>query len=343
MTQRFLGQLFCCLCLCCLSAAQQVNAQRHKAPAPMFRDPVTDGAADPVVFWNDKEKCWWMLYTQRRANVETADVAYCHGNAIAVAESRDHGASWQYRGTLDLDFEPGHNTFWAPEVIYDKGTYHLFVAYIHGVRNHWGGKSDLVHYTSKDLWKWKYRGRMNVGSDRVIDISLYKMENGWWRAWYKNENAGAHIFYTDSRDLKHWTEGQQALGGAACEGPKVFAFKGYYWMITDEWHGFRLYRSKDLKDWERQGVLVGDASGRPDDRPSGAHGDVVVVGEKAYIIYFTHPGRKFHGESPMDENGNLPYKYRRSSIQCAELVYQDGTLTCNRSDSFDFFLPEQHW
>lgn len=35
----------------------------HKAPAPLYRDPVTDGAADPVVVWNQEAKSWWMLYT----------------------------------------------------------------------------------------------------------------------------------------------------------------------------------------------------------------------------------------------------------------------------------------
>ena len=50
-------------------AAQTDNTPKdHIAPAPLFRDPVTDGAADPVLIWNREEKKWWMLYTQRRAN-----------------------------------------------------------------------------------------------------------------------------------------------------------------------------------------------------------------------------------------------------------------------------------
>ncbi len=101
---------------------------QHQAPAPLFRDPITDGAADPVLIWNRTEKNWWMLYTQRRANSETADVAYCYGNQIGIASSDDHGQSWVYRGTLDLDIEPGHNTFWAPDVVYHNGKYHMFVS-----------------------------------------------------------------------------------------------------------------------------------------------------------------------------------------------------------------------
>ena len=315
------------------------SSQQRKAPAPMYRDPITDGAADPVVFWNNVEKCWWMLYTQRRANQESPDVAYCYGNPIGIAQSDDNGASWYYRGTLDLEFERGHNTFWAPEVVYDKGVYHLFTAYIKGVHNHWSGRARLVHFTSKNLWDWKYRGRVDVGSENAIDITLFKTPDGTWRAWYKDETAGSHTFFSDSRDLFHWSKGQEAIGGVSCEGAKVFRFHDYYWMITDEWHGFRLYRSDDLNTWERHGLLVSEASERPLDRPSGAHGDVVVVGEKAYIIYFTHPNRTTHGAVHMDELGRYSYAERMSVIQCGELLYKDGTLVCRHGNDFDFFLP----
>lgn len=47
----------------------------HLASAPLFRCPVFDGAADPTVIYNQNEKSWWMLYTQRRANQDGADVA----------------------------------------------------------------------------------------------------------------------------------------------------------------------------------------------------------------------------------------------------------------------------
>ena len=48
----------------------------HEAPAPLYRCPVYDGAADPSVIYNRTEKTWWMLYTQRRANQDGADVSY---------------------------------------------------------------------------------------------------------------------------------------------------------------------------------------------------------------------------------------------------------------------------
>ncbi|SFW17838.1 hypothetical protein [Chitinophaga sancti] len=58
----------------------------HQAPAPLFRDPIFDGAADPTLIWNDREKAWWMLYTQRRASVDAENVAYCYGSKIGIAE-----------------------------------------------------------------------------------------------------------------------------------------------------------------------------------------------------------------------------------------------------------------
>ena len=113
----------------------------HDPPAPLFRDPVYDGAADPAVIWNRQECAWWLLYTNRRANVPCRGVAWLHGTDIGIASSADRGHHWRYRGTLQgLEFEPGRNTFWAPEVIWHDGMYHMFVCYIRGVPH------DLVRF-----------------------------------------------------------------------------------------------------------------------------------------------------------------------------------------------------
>lgn len=137
------------------------------------------------------------------------------------------------------------------------------------------------------------------------------------------------------------THDQPAIGGNAHEGPKVFRFGNYYWMITDEWQGLRVYRSTDLNTWEKQGLLLDKPGKRFQDTPQGAHADVVVAGDKAYIFYFTHPGRKSHTETRNDESGNLPYQYRRSCIQVAPLTIQDGLLICDRNSDFDFYLPNE--
>jgi hypothetical protein len=40
----------------------------------------------------------------------------------------------------------------------------------------------------------------------------------------------------------------------------------------------RIYRSSDLEHWEKQGLILDKASSRPEDTPSGAHGDTVSKG-----------------------------------------------------------------
>lgn len=330
---------FCCLVVAMTSLP--VHAQNiHPAPAPLYRDPVTDGAADPVVVWNRVKKSWCMFYTQRRANLDAADVAYCYGTKIGVAESEDHGQTWVYKGTLDLEFENGLNTFWAPDIVYDSGKYHMFVSYIPGVRNHWGGTHQIMHYVSRDLWHWEYIGELPLSSQAVIDPALCQKKDGTWRLWYKDEASGSHTFVVESRNLYDWSEPKLAVGGEAHEGPKIFYYAGYYWMLTDEWKGLRVYRSEDMEHWERQGLILDEPSSRPEDTPSGAHADVVVVDGRAYVFYFTHPGRVSHVDAPTDENGVIPYKFRRSSIQVALLDFQSGTLACNRDSVFNFYLPD---
>lgn len=321
----------------CKAQSRPVN----QAPAPLYRDPMFDGAADPTLIWNDKEKSWWMLYTQRRASVDAENVAYCYGSKIGIAESKDNGHTWVYRGALNLEFEKGENTFWAPDVVFNNGTYHMFVAYIQGVRGNWGGHARIAHYTSKDMWDWKFEGFPQLTSEKVIDPTLFQLPDKTWRIWYKDEDHGSHTMMASSKDLNKWTytTTEPAIGGNGHEGPKVFRFKDHYWMVTDEWHGMRVYRSEDLNTWTRQGLILDVPGKRKDDTPTGAHGDVVVTGDQAYVIYFTHPGRKVHSQSPVNEDGIQPYSIRRSSIQVAELKFENGTLTCDRDAPFDFYLP----
>ncbi|UCS95819.1 family 43 glycosylhydrolase [Echinicola marina] len=309
------------------------------APAPIFRDPIYDGAADPVMVWNKGEQSWWMLYTARRANMPTQDVSAYYGNRIGIAETKDHGQTWVFRGYLDLEFEKGWNTFWAPEVICHDGKYHMFVSYIQGVRNHWGGKSNIHYFTSKNLWDWEHHGPLTLSSDKIIDATIFKMPNDKFRIWYKDDSRGGITMVSESDDLVNWeTKDIPAIGGGAHEGPKVFEYKGFYWMLTDEWHGLRVYRSNDLQNWEKQGLILDKPSTREDDRPSGAHGDVLVFGDKAYVFYFTHPGRNSHSETKPDQSF---HQNHRTTIQVAPLTFDGKSLKADRNKPFDFYLPDK--
>lgn len=321
--------------------AQPRDTTIHKAPAPLFRDPIYDGAADPVVIYNPAKKEWCLFYTQRRANVESPNVAFCYGTAIGLATSTDHGKTWVYKGAPKLEFEDGQNTFWAPDIIHENGLYHMFVAYIQGVHNDWGGSARIAHYTSADLWNWKQVGFLKLSSDHVIDPTFMKLPDGKWHIWYKDETRNSNTMTGWSSDLKTWTiQDTPAIGGKPHEGPKIFRFHNAYWMVTDEWAGLRVYKSADAKVWERQGMILDKNGTRPEDSPTGAHADVVVVGDKAYVFYFTHPGRKTHFAATLKPNGTYSYDEKRSSIQVAEIIFKDGTLTTLRDEPFDFWLPD---
>ena len=64
------------------------------ANKPLYRDPIYDGAADPVIIWNAKEQKWFMFYTNRRANAPgLSGVTWVHGTPIGIAESSDGGCN----------------------------------------------------------------------------------------------------------------------------------------------------------------------------------------------------------------------------------------------------------
>lgn len=294
------------------------------APAPLFRDPVYDGAADPVLVYNRGEQQWWMIYTNRRATAPGTGYGWLHGTDLGVASSADGGITWDYRGTLQgLDFEWGHNTFWAPEIIFHEGSYHMYVSYIRGIPTGLRHPRSIHHYTSEDLINWQHHGALPLASASVIDACVFRLPDGRFRLWYKDEAAGSITAAAESADLFSWKDIGPVIPGRAHEGPNVFEFGGFYWLIVDEWRGFAVYRSNDLDNWTFTGHILDRPGTRPDDGGIGLHGDVVVEGNRAFVFYFTHPDRT-------PGKPELTSVERRTSIQVAELTVSDGALHCDR-------------
>lgn len=297
--------------------------------APLYRDPRFDGAADPMVVWNRGRKCWTMFYSQRRSNRKhLPGVGYCYGNDIGTAVSYDGGRTWAYDGIArGLEFRGGRNTWWAPEVVGIDGTYHMWVSYIEGVHFEWTGPATMYHYTSGDLKHWTFSDELPMRD--VIDACLFPLPSGGWRMFYKQDSK---TFMTDSRDLKTWEARGVAAADAGQEGPNVFRWKDRYWMIADVWHGQQVYESPDLTTWKlQQGpTLLGVPGTRRDDGAFGRHADVIVQGDRAFILYFTHPG----GDRDHDRSTSL----KRTSVQVAELKIEDGRLTADRNQPLDY-----HW
>lgn len=325
------------------------------APQPLYRDPVHDGAADPVVVWNPHVGRWWMFYTNRRANVPgLPGVTWVHGTVIGIAESADGGTTWSYAGTADIELPPEvagpTPTLWAPEIVTaaevgrhpigdtssggrteEAGTvHHLFLTVVPGVFADWQHPRRIVHLTSADLRRWRYRATLPLGSDRVIDADVHRLPDGTWRLWYNDERDGKAIHHADSPDLFDWTDRGRATGvnGRPGEGPVVFGWRGRHWMLVDHWRGLGVYHSDDHQTWTAQpgGDLLATPGRGTDDGVNGGHADVVVSGDRAYLFYFTHPGRAGTIRPADPESLAL----RRSSIQVVELRERDGVLSCDR-------------
>lgn len=321
-------KIFCFIFLLfCFSVKAQKIAStenRYKADKPLYRDTIYDGAADPSIIWNAKEKKWFMFYTNRRANSEEKGVSWVHGTPIGIAESID-GAHWTYKSDCIIDYSMKDVTYWAPDVIEYKGTYHMYLTIVPGIFEDWYHPRYIIHLTSKNLVEWKFQSKLKLASERCIDAAVFQLPNGNWRMYYNNENDGKSIYYADSNDLFTWTDSGKKVINDRGEGPKVFRWKGKNWMVNDAWKGLGVYSSDDFINWKRQpnNILQIPGTGA-DDKVIGGHPDVVVNGDKAYVFYFTHPGR-----TP-ENKGIDSYETRRSSIQVAELEYINGEIICNR-------------
>jgi beta-xylosidase len=320
--------LLCLACMLNIATHAQTKADEHLAPKPLYVDPVYNGAADPVVIWNKKERKWFMLYTNRRATIQdTTGVKWVHGTRIGIAESKD-GATWKYRDTANINYRPVANyTHWAPEVIEHNGLYHMYLTYVPGIFDNWNHPRNIIHLTSKNLFNWKYESTLKLANDKVIDACVFQLPDGSWRMWYNNEKDGKSIYYADSKDLYNWEDKGKAIA-ARGEGPKVFKWHDTYWMIVDVWKGMEIYQSDDLLNWKKQATRILEEPGKgKDDQAIGGHCDVLVNNGRAYVFYFTHPGRAKASPAPAQS-----VEARRSVIQLVELKYKDGALTCNRDE-----------
>lgn len=303
---------------------------KKTVPAPLFRDPIYDGPTDPVVIWNKEENCWWMFYTQRRSSEINIGVSNIHGAKIGIASSED-GYNWTYRGTIpNLDFEPGHNTFWAPEVVFAEGKYHMYVSYITGVPTDWNHKRHIVHYSADDMWNWKFESILDLSSQKVIDVCVYEIAPGQYKMWYKDEANNSFSYSAVSNDLYNWEVLGAEITDCSHEGPNVFEFKGTKWMITDCWDGLPVYKSEDFIHWNRCGDnLLQEPGTRKGDTAMGNHADVLVINNQAYIFYFVHPD--FPREVRKTADFEMTYREAKTCIQVAELEEKEGVLVCDRN------------
>ena len=139
-----------------------------------------------------------------RSAAGVVDVLYATAGAAEPARRRVGTRNRGRRGRVarrgdDLDVQrpaglehpSPEGSFWAPDCIRDDaGRYHLFVTFVPGpasTHRDYGGERHIVHYSSDDLCKWKFDGRVPVSSDYCIDPTLCRRADGEWWMWFKDE------------------------------------------------------------------------------------------------------------------------------------------------------------
>lgn len=318
--------LFLLFTIATLISSCSNSSQNSPAPKPLFRDPIYDGAADPNIVWNSEKNSYTMFYTNRRANLDEVNgVDWVHGTKIGMAESTDGGTTWKYAGEANIPSDNDSITFWAPEIIVADNVYHMFLTIVPGIFSDWRHPRYIVHYTSRNLSDWEFADTVQLASSKVIDADVFRCGDKWIM-FYNNEAAGKSIFCSESNDLKNWVDCGALITDRGCEAPIVFAWQNRYFMIVDNWCGLAVYQSDDLKNWTRQpeNILAEPGIGA-DDNVIGGHCDVVVSGDRAFIFYFTHPGR-------IPDADKSTADYRRSSIQVAELLFENNLIVCHRDN-----------
>ncbi|HVT89255.1 MAG TPA: hypothetical protein VHD56_10415 [Tepidisphaeraceae bacterium] len=333
--RNLLGSLVLLFAVAELAAVQTATPSMidvSQASAPLFDDPVFHGATDPFVIWNPARNQWFMYYTQRRATLANPNgVDWVHGSAIGIATAPD-GIHWTYLGTAKGDHdltdpmaakgagpEPGI-TWWAPCFLWENNIMHMFVTAVDGVYTNWTGKRNIMHFASEDGVNFKYVSTAKLSSDRVIDATVYKVNDTWYMV-YKDEAAGSRTTRSESKDLDNWTNAKVVSPDGSQEAPFPFFWRGKWWMMVDAVsnRGLRIYTSENgIDGWKNVTTILGARDGtRPRDNNVGHHPGIVLQGQgdsqQCLVYYFTHQGNQ-------------------TVMQLAELeMGADGKPVCNRN------------
>ena len=157
-------------------------AQGAVAPKPLFRDPVHDGAADPTLIFNravTSGGCSTPTAAPTRRRPTRRTSPGCTARTSASPSRATAARTGATRGTANIPVDPTY-TQWAPDIVFSRGSYHMFLTVVPGTFKDWNAPRSILHYTSPDLEHWTYASRVEVGSDRIIDASLFPRPHGWF-------------------------------------------------------------------------------------------------------------------------------------------------------------------
>ena len=237
-----------------------------------------------MLCFNAEKQVAYVLYRPPRHGRRRA------GGDLGSRDQHRHGGVVRRRRDLDLsrhgrhrygkDAHPKDYTYWAPEVIWFDGTYHMYLSYVPGIFTDWNHPREIVHLTSKDGVKWATVAKLDLQvrtshrrlRDPAPERHMAHVVQG------RNISPAACLTPT----VRTCTTGNPRaprLRTLAAKGPKVIHWKGNYWLIADCWqNGMRVWSSDDCLNWKPQEEAL-----------FGSHGDVVVSGGRAWWFYFGGP------------------------------------------------------
>ncbi len=149
---------------------------------------------------------------------------------------------WDRRDpVLELDPKLGETVMWAPHVVLDRGTYHLFVATGGPDLTRWG----ITRATSRDLVSWTRRPEGPLFRDgfQARDPMVFRPSNGreWVMVYTATErpDGGRHVVaYRTSPDLDHWSDrriafadDQEGTDFGPTESPFVVERDGTFYLF----------------------------------------------------------------------------------------------------------------
>ncbi|MCG8698162.1 MAG: family 43 glycosylhydrolase [Bacteroidales bacterium] len=343
--------------------SSSVNAQKHM-PKPLFADPTYNGSCDPEIVWNEHEQEWWVFYTGRRPAVKNGIYAGC---AIGVAASKDW-INWEFKGYCKVDGVGGiadsPDTYWAPGIIKEGDTYHMFITFKKGSPGLWGGRPELMYHLkapANDLLNgWKTVGGLQT-FPTGIDAGICKKDDTYYmyhRDICKEDSCkgkGINTKYMTSKNLYKWEKqgwakgdiNNKAVNGYSYqEGQYVFYWKNYFWLLTDP-HGpdIAVYRSDDCENWKYVGGILNVSGEEETDGFEGRHASVAVVGDRAFIFYHVEPYTEIRKKHKKEKIYDAKDFY--AFIQVAELEFKDGNITCDREKKIvppkNLKLKTEYW
>ena len=318
---------------------------------PLYTDPNYSGSCDPEIVWNAAAKEWFIYYTARRA---TRQVATYVGTPIGVISSPDL-AHWRFRGYCTLADESGNarkgepdndDTHWAPGIIVDGDTLHMFATYKASSEPPWGGDGVIRHYIAPlndPVDGWKLAKAPRFKQPDPIDVSLLKFGDQY-RAYYR-VGSGGGIQWSTSSDLIHWDHRGKCPGDVNGvdrgfgyqEAPYVFRFRDRFWMLTDPHDGLAVFHSSDGITWTQQQRILRAAGKGKADATRARHPSVAVVDGRAFVFYHTEPNRPY----PTPPAERRTPRQKISFLQMAELEVTNGVLACHRDANITLDLPER--